>query len=79
VIRAELDADGITVSRPGWTGNTPPAPLREEELLDHVDQQMSIRQVADKLNCTPVRVLAALKRHGITIDPCRRAIPPRSC
>lgn len=79
VIRAALDADGITVSRPGWSGSTPPAPINEKQLRElYVDQQMSTRQVADKLNCTPARVLAALKRHGITIDTRRQAIPPLS-
>jgi len=37
---------------------------------------MSTRQVADVLKCTPARVLAALKRHGITMDPRWQAIPP---
>ena len=69
VIRAALDADGITVSRPGWSGSTPPAPISKKQLRDlYVDQQMSTRQVADVLKCTPARVLAALKRHGFTID-----------
>ena len=76
VIRAALDADGITVSRPGWTASTPP-PISEKQPRDlYVDQQMSTRQVADVLKCTPARVLAALKRHGFTIDSRWPVIPP---
>ena len=78
VIRAALDADGITVSRPGWTASTPPPPpISEKQPRDlYVDQQMSTRQVADVLKCTPARVLAALKRHGFTIDSRWPVIPP---
>jgi transposase/lambda repressor-like predicted transcriptional regulator len=76
VVRAALSADGITVTRPGWTASQPPPPISEKQLRAlYVDQQMSTRQVADVLNCTPTRVLAALKRHGITVDPRRQAIP----
>jgi len=76
-VRSALDADGITVSRPGWTASKPPPPISETRLRElYVDQQMSTRQVAEVLNCTPVRVLAALKRHGIAIDSRRQAIPP---
>ena len=73
---SRLDADGITVSRPGWTASTPP-PISEKQPRDlYVDQQMSTRQVADVLKCTPARVLAALKRHGFTIDSRWPVIPP---
>ena len=41
-VRAALDAEGISVSRPGWIASQPPPPLSESRLRElYVEQQMS--------------------------------------
>jgi AraC-like DNA-binding protein len=77
-VRAALGDAGIPVTRPGWATGRPPPPIGEEQLRElYIDRQLSTRQVADLLHCTPTRVLNALRRFAIAIDPHRQdAIPP---
>jgi len=75
-IRTALQAAGVPVHKPGWTGGQPPPPITRDQLQQlYVEQRLSTRQVADELGCGPTRVLAALRRHHIPIRTERPTVP----
>lgn len=76
-VRKALRDNKISRPRPSWTDDGPPAPIEVGQLQDlYLAQRLPVAQVAQVLDTTTTRVVAALRRAGIDRRSERPAPPP---